>query len=226
MTEDTCTPHFTKKPEDQKVTCWLCVCFICSLVSLCSSRWNNASELQLRWRPTAGCSQGKPSTHVTRGKRVSTSTPLCLTLWLNKNKKSDHQKVINPSGAFFFCAFLLFAIHFSSCQRNRAAAVSDFIQQVAAECGENPPWSAEQSAAVLLSMRNLTAALHKHHLRGGTRVRDTFDFVCMFSFLDTSHFKNFPTLQIIFLYGYFLSEFHIWKCNFPLCHNVWSYPKP
>ncbi|XP_070771565.1 uncharacterized protein [Enoplosus armatus] len=36
---------------------------------------------------------------------------------------------------------------------------------VAVECGENLPWSAEQTAALLLSMRNLTDTLLKHQLR-------------------------------------------------------------
>ncbi|XP_073337693.1 uncharacterized protein [Pagrus major] len=35
----------------------------------------------------------------------------------------------------------------------------------AIECGENLPWSTQQTAALLLLMRNLTDGLHKHQLR-------------------------------------------------------------
>lgn len=52
--------------------------------------------------------------------------------------------------------------------RNKINAQPDFDQQVAATCGETPPssWSAQQRAALVMYMRNLTDALHKHQLTG------------------------------------------------------------
>nr|XP_046257580.1 uncharacterized protein si:ch1073-126c3.2 [Scatophagus argus] len=51
------------------------------------------------------------------------------------------------------------APHCSSQAHNLSAALT-----VAAECGEHLPWSAEQTAALLLSIRNLNNNLHKHQL--------------------------------------------------------------
>ncbi|XP_036980322.1 uncharacterized protein si:ch1073-126c3.2 [Acanthopagrus latus] len=43
---------------------------------------------------------------------------------------------------------------------NLSAALKEAV-----DCGENLPWSSQQTAALLLSMRNLTDSLHKRQLR-------------------------------------------------------------
>lgn len=48
----------------------------------------------------------------------------------------------------------------------RAAVVSVMNQQGAVKCSENLQMSAEQAAALLLSMRNLTDTLYDHQLKG------------------------------------------------------------
>uniref|UniRef100_A0A671X673 Si:ch1073-126c3.2 n=1 Tax=Sparus aurata TaxID=8175 RepID=A0A671X673_SPAAU len=48
----------------------------------------------------------------------------------------------------------------SSQAGNLPAALKEAI-----DCGENLPWSSQQTAALLLSVRNLTDSLHKHQLR-------------------------------------------------------------
>uniref|UniRef100_A0A8C4EJF7 Si:ch1073-126c3.2 n=1 Tax=Dicentrarchus labrax TaxID=13489 RepID=A0A8C4EJF7_DICLA len=64
-------------------------------------------------------------------------------------KKTD--KKLDITGMVFVC--------FSSAVRNETHL------QVAVECGENLQLSAEQTAVLLLSVRNLADSLHKHHLK-------------------------------------------------------------
>lgn len=66
------------------------------------------------------------------------------------------------------------------CQRHTTAVLSDLNQQEAIDCGENLPWSSQQTAALLLSVRNLTDSLHKHQLRG-RRMSQRHACWCVFS---------------------------------------------
>lgn len=75
--------------------------------------------------------------------------------------------------------YLLFYV-MPPCQRHTTAVLSDLNQQEAIDCGENLPWSSQQTAALLLSVRNLTDSLHKHQLRG-RRMSQRHACWCVFS---------------------------------------------
>ncbi len=76
-------------------------------------------------------------------------------------KTPKQTKVINV--AFLICQFVFLIM--PHCQRNKTV-LSDINQQMAAECGESMSWSVQETAALLLAMRNLTDTLHKHQLKG------------------------------------------------------------
>ncbi|KAI3363483.1 hypothetical protein L3Q82_012094, partial [Scortum barcoo] len=47
----------------------------------------------------------------------------------------------------------------------KTSVVSDFGQQMAADCGKTLSWDPQQTASLLLSIRDVTDALHKHQLK-------------------------------------------------------------
>ncbi|KAM3606701.1 uncharacterized protein V6R79_021643 [Siganus canaliculatus] len=72
--------------------------------------------------------------------------------------------------ALFWCC-LLVAVHHLSAAADEALPPSCDVQHIAlglqgaVECGENLPWTHEQAAALLVSMKNLTDNLHKHQMK-------------------------------------------------------------
>lgn len=78
---------------------------------------------------------------------------------------------LESSNRFAIFSFLSFSIFFPFCvtlSEEKQTNVFLILLQVVVECGEKLPseWSAQQTAALLLSMRTLTDTLHKYQLKG------------------------------------------------------------